>query len=293
MTISTTTVSYGATTALTTLAQASSTALQLSNKNELNIINAQIQKQVASKIAALQGTTDAGVTALAQAQLTSAQNKINSLTALTPQFGHNANVLSDLTTQLAALQTAASSGDSTTFDNLIAQSNIDIADLTRIPPTAPFQPDQVSTLKLNGLNIGSSASYDLSTPDGQTAAAAAVKSAQNLIGQIFQVTTSNQLLATSLTTALSTQVNSLNSQISNQQTIDQTTLNNQITKLSEQAANQLHLIELALGNTQTVATALAAAMNPVQPVSSVFEALGNGAAGNTTNTGPAILSLLT
>ena len=58
MTISTTTVSYGATTALTTLAQASSTALQLSNKNELNIINAQIQKQVASKIAALQGTTN-------------------------------------------------------------------------------------------------------------------------------------------------------------------------------------------------------------------------------------------
>lgn len=176
-------------------------------------------------------------------------------------------------------------------------ANIDVTDLNVVTPTAPFQPDKVAALKGNGLGISPSATYDLSTPAGQAAATAAVTSAQSLVGQVFQATSSNQILAGDLATSLTSQVNALNTQQTQAQDANQTQTSAEVAQLTQQAQDQTHLIELSLGSTQTLATALQEAENPPQPVNSVFGALEEavGATPTTyssqTNT-PAILSLL-
>jgi hypothetical protein len=282
------------TTALSILAQLTADTAQNNNARELSLISTQIQNQLNAKIAALQPPTDTAIANAAQAQITALQSQNTTYSGIATTAGGNATILSDLQTQLAALQTAAGSGNSAGFDAALSGANTDVYDLTGSALPAPFQPDQVAALQGNGLGIGNSASYDLSTPAGQAAAAQAVTSAQTLVGQIFAATTSNQILATDLTASLTSQINTLTSQQQQTTQSDQTQVQTEISNLTEQAQNQTHLIELALGNTSSVATALAAAENPPQPYTSVFQALAGSAAttaGSTAATAPAILSL--
>ena len=287
---------FNQTTFLDVLATAASNAAQSQSKIEIDLINGQIQNQLQAKIAALQTTPDAPVIDALQAQITGLQQQASAASTIGAQFGGNAGILADLQDQLGAMQTAAASGDSSGFDTALASANTDVGDLAVIAPTAPYQPDQVDTLKLNGLGIGNAASYDLSTPPGQAAAAADVQTAQDLIGQIFAATTSNQVVAGSIGTALTTQVNSLTAQLSHLQQTDQTDTTTKIQQLTQQAQDQAHLIQLALGNSQILAQALMQATNPPQPYTSPFDALENTASGTATSgtaqTAPAVLSLL-
>jgi hypothetical protein len=123
-----------------------------------------------------------------------------------------------------------------------------------------------------------------------------VQAAQDFVGQIFQATTSNQVIAGSIATARTTQVTGLTSQLSQLQHTGQLETTTKILQLTQQAQNQSHLIELALGNTLTLSTALTQALNPPQPYTTPFDALTGGSATTTSSgaspkTAPAVLSL--
>ncbi len=285
------------TTFLNTLASAAANAAQMQSKISLDLINNQIQKNLQQQITAVQNAPDDSVVNVLQNQISGLQQQANAASSIGSQFGGNADILADLSNQLGTMQTAAAGGDSTGFDNALNAAQIDLGDLVVVTPTAPYQPDQIDALQATGLGIGDSSSYDLSTPAGQTAAAADVQNAQTLIGQIVQATTSNQVIAGSIATALTTQVSGLTTTLSNLQQTNATDIATKIQQLTQQAQNQSHLIQLALGNTQLLANALTQAVNPPQPFTSPLDAL-QSAADATTSTGtpqqtaPAVLSLL-
>jgi hypothetical protein len=122
-----------------------------------------------------------------------------------------------------------------------------------------------------------------------------VQVAQTLVGQVFQVTSSNQILADDLGSSLSTQIDTLTAQQQQQSQSDQAATTAQTTQLTQLAQNQTHLIELALGGTSAVANMISAVDNPPQPYTSVFQALeaSVGATPTSNQQQPAaILSLL-
>lgn len=283
---------------LTVLAQASANATTQNANIEINEVDNQIQKRLAQQTAALQAAPDSGMTAPLQAQLSSLQNQSSVMAATASSYGANANTIFDLQNQLATLQTEAASGNSAGFDATLATANADVYDLGVVNLIPPMQPDGVATLKANGLGIGASGVYDLSTPSGQAAAEAAIQNAQTVVAQVSQVTTSNQLIASSVNSSLTTQINSLNSQLQQVQQNTDTQTTNQIAQLTQQAQEQEHLFELAIGNTQLVSTALLQAESPPQPTTSPLEALSNAVGATVSSyqaqqSSPAILSLLT
>jgi hypothetical protein len=287
------------TTMLTILALASQNATQLSVQVENDQATSQIEKQLAQKVAALPNTADDTLVKVSQAQLNQLNTQFTTIATRSKQFSANGNVFTDINVQLNAMQTAIKSGDSANFDKSLAVANIDIGNLVVTPPTAPFQPDQVLQLKSNGLAIQSSASYDLSTPTGQAAAQADVTSAQEYINQLLAVTTSNQVVSSSLATALSTQIDALNNTVTQTETAAQSTVAAQTAQLTQLAHDQEHLIQLALGNTTQLSSALASMATIAAPPSSAFAVL-EGSVGATATTAttalnsstPAILSLL-
>lgn len=284
--------------ALTILSQVSTSTAQEAATRETAAVETQIQNRLNAKIAALQPPTDNAVSNAVQAQITALQTQQSQIAALSPKYGANANVLSELQDQLGNLQTAASNGDSAAFDAALSQANTYVDDLTPVNAPAPLQSDGVAGLQGVGLGIGDSLQYDLSTPSGQAAAEAAVTNAQNTVGTIFGVTTANQLLANDLSTALTTQITSLQAQQQQQQNSAQSANQSEITRLTQQAQAQEHLIELALGNTTTLANSIFASENPPAPATSPLQVLqdqvGATAASSTAaaNANPAVLSLL-
>jgi hypothetical protein len=289
-------------TVLTVLAQTAAATAQETTQREINQVNTQIQNHLNEKIAALEAGPDQALANASQLQINSLKAQANAISAIASQYSANANVLSDLQNQLASLQTEATNGNTAAFDATLAVAQIDLGNLGIATPTAPFQPDRVAPLKATGLGINSGESYDLSTPAGQAAAAADIQNAQTLVGQIFTATTGNQLLATSVSTVLDNQINTLTTQQQQQDASNQADVQAQIANLTQLAQNQEHLIELSLGNTQLVANALMNEENPPQPATSVYEVLQNVAASGSTSTGSsssstqqsssAILSLL-
>ena len=283
---------------LTVLAQVSTSAAQTAAARETNEIAADIQNQLGNRIAALQPATDTAVANATEAQINALQTRQSQAAALSPKFGANANALSLLQIQLANLQTAAANGNSAAFDAALSQANTDLSDLTVLSPPAPFQPDGIAGLQATGLGISSSSQYDLSTPAGQAAAAAAVSAAQTTVGNVFAATSANQLLAGDISTALTSQINQLSSQQQQQQTAAQSASQAQIQHLTQLAQEQEHVIELALGNTTELASAMFTATNPPSTVTSPLQvlqdAVGATAASSTaaSNASPAILSLL-
>jgi hypothetical protein len=284
--------------ALSVLAQASATMKQLVQKQQINLISVQLQKQLNRKIAALQNNTDTSVIDFTQSQLDNANKQLSAVTATQQKYAANATTLSNVTTQLTAMQTAVANGDAAAFDTALDAANTAVNQLLAITLTPPYQADGVASLKSNGLGIDSSSSYDLSTPSGQAAAQAIVQSAQDLVNSVSQRTTNNNTVATTNVTALSGQVNALNTHLKSLQDDQQAASTAQITQMMAQEQNQLHLIELALGNSQMLSDALAKASTPPQPIQSVFGVLTSAIGGSsspygTQQSAPAILSLLT
>lgn len=263
-------------TILTALAQAAQTRQQQSQAQQLKVIDNQIQKQLTDKIATLQASNaDSSSTAALQASINEVSSQKSTITDLQTQYTANSNVINDLQTQLANLQTAAQNGDSASFDNYLALANTDVGNLKVVTPNGQFQPDGVAALTGNGLGISSSATYDLSTGQGQTQALAAIQAAVQTVSQISTITGDNLAIAGGAITALTTTYNNYNNSLqaieSNQTNSTQT----QITTLTTQATTREHLIELALGNSQTLSNQLLTEMNPPSPQKSVFGVLEN------------------
>jgi hypothetical protein len=289
------TVTAASSTLLNALATAYATAAESRTSIEVDIINARIQQQVNQKINALQGPADMVTIQADQATVSQLNDKLKINNQLSDIFSSNSNVFSDLTNQLAALQTAISNGDSQSFDLALQQANNDLGNLVIAPPTAPYQADNLESFKTNGLGIQSSASYDLSTVAGQTAAAADVQNAQSLVIQLSGIQTSNQILAFSVASALTTQINSVNKTITEMQNENSDYISAQTAKLNQQAQIQQNLIQLALGNSTTLSTALQQMSTVAQVASSPFDILGtSSSSGSTTSNGsnPPVLSLL-
>lgn len=287
------------TTILTTLAQTASSATQLSTQVEVDQVNGQIQKQLNQKIAALKNNNsgDSVLIKVTQSQIAQLQKQLSTINTHETQYGENGNLLSDIQTQLAHMQTAIANGDSTYFDSALLAANSDVGNLLVVSPTAPFQPDQILPLKATGLGIESSATYDLSTAAGQATAKTAVGNAQTLINQIFQYTTDNQLVAGSLSAAMSSQINTLNKTLQQTQSTAQDQITSQTAKLTQLAQNQEHLIQLALGNSTQLSDALGQMATiptlPNSPFAVLLNSVGSGSSSSSSSAStPAILSLL-
>jgi hypothetical protein len=280
-------------TLLNALATAYANAAQSRTTIEVDIINARIQKQVDQKIAALQGPADTVQIQADQTLVTQLTAKLTTTNQLSSQFSANGNVFSDLSNQLAALQTAITNGDSQGFDTVLQYANNDVGNLIVVPPTAPYQADKVEQLKTNGLGIQSAASYDLSTAAGKAAAVADVQNAQSLIIQLSGIQTSNLILAYDNASALTTQINSINKTITEMQNENDDYISAQTAKLNQQAQIQQHLIQLGLGNSTTLGTALQQMSTSSSVPTSPYDVLGTSSSSTTSNgSTPAALSLL-
>ncbi len=200
-------------TALSILASVSASTAQEANTKIISAIDQDIQNQLNTKLAALQQPADSAVANALQAQINALNAQQGAISTLSQSSVQNAGILSDPQTQLSDLQTDAAGGNSASFDTALTAANTDVLDLTPTHTTPPFQSDQVSSLVGNGLGIGNSASYDLTTPAGQAAAEAAINSAQTFVGQVFALTNANELVANDAATALSSQISNLNNQI--------------------------------------------------------------------------------
>jgi hypothetical protein len=285
------------TTILTYLAEASQNATQLTTQVEADQATSQIERQLQQKIAALPNQADNTLLKVLQGQLTQVNNQLKTLTNLSQQFGTNGNILTDINKELDALHTAAANGDSANFDQALSVINTDIGNLVVVSSTSTFQPDQILSLKTNGIGIQGSASYDLSTSAGRDAANAAINAAQALVNQSLSITTNNQLVAGSLSTALSSQLDSMTKTAQQTKTASDTAVATQTAQLTQLAQNQEHLIQLALGNTTQLSSALAKMATVSDPPSSPFGVLSDavGATADSITPGQvssAILSLL-
>jgi len=285
------------TTILTYLAQSAQAATQLNTQVETDQATSMIEKQLQQKIAAIPTTADDTLVRVSQSQLNQLNKQFSTISTRSSQYGANGNVFTNINNQLAALQTAIKNGDSTGFDDALTATKADIGNLVVIPPTAPFQPDQVLQLKTNGLSINSSGSYDLSTPSGQAAAQADVNTAQLYINQLLTATTSNQIVASSLATALSTQIDALNQTVQQTISTSQSNVAAQTAQLTQLAHDQEHLIQLALGNTTQLSSALASMATISAPPTSAFAVLQDAVGATASSITPqqvssSILSLL-
>jgi hypothetical protein len=287
-------------TILSALAQAAQTRAQQSQTQQLALIDNQIQKQLQTKIAALQQAPDSSSTNVLQSQVNQVSSTKSNLTTLQSQYSNNQTILVDLQNQLANLQTAASAGNSTGYDGYLALANADLSNLTDVQQNPIFQVDGVQAFQTSGLGISSSTSYGLSTSSGQAAAEAAINNAQIEVNQIATTTTGNVLVAGSEITALSSQYENLNNELEAQQSAQTDATQAEVTTLTTQATTQEHLIELALGNSQAQAASLLAQENPPTATKGVFGVLQNSVGqtassylqqAKTTASAPSILSL--
>ena len=266
-------------------------SLQLAN------IAQDLQNQLNRQLAALQPQTDQVSVDLSQNRINALQEQQKTVSNLETMFGNNGNVLSDMSNQLNLMAQAVTNGDGTAFDNALSALNTDLSDLTPPDWNPLFQSDGIAALKTNGINIQSSATYDLTTPAGQAAATADVTAVQNQLQAIIKINGGNQTVAASQITALNGQISALQNMQFQQQTAQSQAIAQQTAQLQQNMQNQLHLIELSLGQTNQLSTALSAALTPPQPVNSVFGALvgsvGQTAAGVEKQLGsnPAVLSL--
>ena len=221
------------------------------------LVQTQLNKQYQQKIAALQASNDTSAQDdFLKVEISQESQQKATFTTLQTQYGTNANILSDITTQITALQNAASAGDAATFDSALANANSDIANLTVVQPNPAVQDDGVIQLKQSGLGVQSSSAYDLSTTAGQNAALADLLNASNVINQAYSVTSSNQTIAGSQATALDSQISNLNSTVQNDQLNQSANVTLQTLKLKQQLQTQEHLIELQFSNAQAAGTSL-------------------------------------
>jgi hypothetical protein len=281
-------------TVLQSIAQATAAMTQ---SRQMANISQDLQNQLNRQLAAIQPATDQVSINLSQNRINLLQKQQTTISNLETQFGNNGSLLADMTNQLNLMGQAITNNDSNGFDNGLSALSTDLDDITPPAWNPIFQSDGTTQLKNAGITIQSSATYDLSSPSGQAAATADVTALQNTLQTILAVNGANQTVAASQLTALNGQISSLQSLQYQQQNAASQSVAAQTAQLQQNMQNQLHLIQLNLGKSSQIATALSAALNPPQPVNSVFGALANavGESASTAETqlgqNPAIMSL--
>jgi hypothetical protein len=281
-------------TVLQSIAQATASMTQ---SQQLANIAQDLQNQLNRQLAAIQPATDQVSIDLSQNRINGLQAQQKTISGLETQFGNNGSLLADMTNQLNLMSQAVTNSDGNSFDNALSALSTDLDDVTPPAWNPIFQSDGTTQLKNAGITIQSSATYDLSSPSGQAAATADVTALQNTLQTIIAVNGANQTVAASQLTALNGQINSLQSLQYQQQTAASQAVAQQTAQLQQNMQNQLHLIQLNLGKSSQLATALSAALNPPQPINSVFGALMNSVGQTASNAetqlgqNPAILSL--
>jgi hypothetical protein len=279
---------------LQSIAQATASMTQ---SQQMANIAQDLQNQLNRQLAAIQPATDQVSIDISQNRVSALQAQQKTISGLETQFGNNGTVLADMTNQLNLMSQAITNGDGASFDKGLSALNTDFSDISPPAWNAIFQPDGIAQLKNAGITIQSSATYDLSTVGGQTAATADVTALQNTLQNIIKVNGANQTVAASQLTALNGQITSLQNMQFQQQQASSQAVAQQTQQLQQNMQNQLHLIQLNLGKSSQLATALSTALNPPQPVNSVFGALVNsiGESASTAETQlgqtPAIMSL--
>jgi hypothetical protein len=245
------------------------------------LIQTQLNNQFQKKIAALQASSDTSAQDdFLKVEISQTAQQKATFSNLQTQYGSNANILADITTQITTMQNAASAGDSATFDGALVTANADVSYLAVVQDNPAVQPDGVALLKTSGLGVNSSSSYDLSTTAGQNAALADLVNASNLINQVYSVTTSNQTIAGSQATALDSQLSNLQGTLENDQFNQTATVATKTLQLKTQLNTQVHLIELSFANAQAAGASLQqqelagqAAQNPPAP-GTIFSLFG-------------------
>jgi hypothetical protein len=230
-----------------------SATLSGSAQNQSKLAQAAISKTLTSRlnqqIAQLQSqAADTTTVQLLQSQLDAANTQNNAFSQASSQWLANERFLSDLTTQLTTMNTAATNSDSAGFDSALAAAQFDVAGLNVVAYVPGTQTDGVANLKLNGLNVQSSATYNLSTPSGQAQAESDIANATALVSQITNVTLQNQIVASSSSNSLTTQIDDLTRRLSEISTNQNTTVQAQISNLQQREQYQFHVIELGLQN---------------------------------------------
>jgi hypothetical protein len=245
------------------------------------LIQTQLNNQFQKKIAALQASSDTSAQDdFLKVEISQTAQQKATFSNLQTQYGSNANILADITTQITTMQNAASAGDSATFDGALVTANADVSYLAVVQDNPAVQSDGVALLKTSGLGVNSSSSYDLSTTAGQNAALADLVNASNLINQVYSVTTSNQTIAGSQATALDSQLSNLQGTLENDQFNQTATVATKTLQLKTQLNTQVHLIELSFANAQAAGASLQqqelagqAAQNPPAP-GTIFSLFG-------------------
>ncbi|HJT05741.1 MAG TPA: hypothetical protein VJ747_02380 [Stellaceae bacterium] len=236
---------------ITQLAQNAVAAAQSNAQLQLKIIGARMTADLNKKLADLKAQSTDPTVAPLQTQVTALQAQNQSYSAAQAQLAANATAISDAKLQLGTLANAIPAGDGAAFDAALSAAQSDILILQVVPMLAGFQPDGIAQLKTNGLGIGTSTSYDLSTPAGQAQAAADVQAAQSVIDQVFTTTTQNQSIAGTASSAVGGQIAALNRQISNKNSAALNVAATAATKLQAQTQTQFHLLELSIGSIQS------------------------------------------
>jgi hypothetical protein len=274
------TLSTSTTSIMNVLTQAALNNAAAQESYRFQLIQTQLNNQFQEKIAALKASNDTSAKDdFLKVQISYESQQKATFSTLQTQYGANANILADITTQITALQNAASAGDSATFDGALVTANADVSYLVVVQDNPAVQPDGVALLKTSGLGVNSS-SYDLSTTAGRNAALADLLNASNLINQVYSVTTSNQTIAGSQATALDSQLSNLQGTLENDQFNQSATVATKTLQLKTQLNTQVHLIELSFANAQAAGASLQqqelagqAAQNPPAP-GTIFSLFG-------------------
>jgi hypothetical protein len=277
------TSTFGSTTTsiMNVLTQAALNNAAAQESYRFQLIQTQLNNQFQKKIAALQASSDTSAQDdFLKVEISQTAQQKATFSNLQTQYGSNANILADITTQITTMQNAASAGDSATFDGALVTANADVSYLAVVQDNPAVQPDGVALLKTSGLGVNSSSSYDLSTTAGQNAALADLVNASNLINQVYSVTTSNQTIAGSQATALDSQLSNLQGTLENDQFNQTATVATKTLQLKTQLNTQVHLIELSFANAQAAGASLQqqelagqAAQNPPAP-GTIFSLFG-------------------
>lgn len=252
---------------MSVLTQTSLDASTAASSKRFQLLSTLLQNQFSAKAAAL--TADSQPTAsenFLQVEISGLSQQKATFSKLQSQYGANIPLLGDLSAQITSAQTAAQNGDSAGFDAFLAAANTDIAGLTVVQANGVLQNDGVTPLKLNGLGVKSSASYDLTTAAGQAAALADLTTAQQAVGQVASQTTINQIIAGGKASALGSQSDSLNNTLQNDQFARQAQAATQTLTLKNQLNTQLHLVELQFSNSQAAAKSLETQQQNLQAV---------------------------
>jgi len=254
-----------ATSVLSVLSQVAQNATAALNQQRLQLIQTDLTNSYQTKITAAQALGNPTPAQNAeQAQINTLTEQATVFNTAETQYGTNANVFANMSAQLTTLQTAASAGDSQTFDITLSQAISDVDNLRVVGFNPVFQNDGVATLKGAGLGIRSSSSYNLATSQGKAAALAAIAQAQQQVSASATATTQNQSEAGTQVQALSQIINTLTASLQQSQVAQITESTQQVADLQQQLQNQLHLVELNLGNSSAAVQALRQEQTAVQ-----------------------------